>query len=60
MPRDSPMPHEPTPRRRRTYRARDVRQGDIVLRKQWERWVFVGGLVAAAVLALLGHAAGLF
>ena len=34
------------------YSGRDVRQGDIVLRKPWERGVFVAGLVGAAVLAI--------
>ena len=35
------------------YSARNVRQGDIVLRKTWERGVFIGGLVGAIVLALV-------
>jgi len=35
------------------YSARDVRQGDIVLRKPWERGVFIAGLVGAVVLALV-------
>ena len=35
------------------YSERDVRQGDIVLRKPWERGVFVAGLVGAIVLALV-------
>ena len=35
------------------YSGRDVRQGDIVLRKPWERGVFVAGLVGAVVLALV-------
>jgi hypothetical protein len=35
------------------YSARDVRQGDIVLRKPWERGVFIAGLVGALVLALV-------
>ena len=40
--------HETPP----VHTARDVRQGDIVLRKPWERGVFIGGLVGAIVLAL--------
>jgi hypothetical protein len=35
------------------YSGRDVRQGDIVLRKPWERGVFAAGLVGAVVLALV-------
>jgi hypothetical protein len=35
------------------YSGRDVRQGDVVLRRPWERAVFVAGLVGAVVLALL-------
>ncbi len=35
------------------YSGRDVRQGDIVLRKPWERGVFIAGLVGAMVLALV-------
>jgi hypothetical protein len=46
------------------YSGRDVRQGDIVLRKPWERGVFAAGLIGAVVLAVvivligvhLGHA----
>jgi small basic protein len=40
--------HETAP----VYAARDVRQGDIVLRKPWERRVFIAGLVGAVVVAL--------
>ena len=36
-----------------TYSAQQVRQGDIVLRKPWERGVFIAGLVGAIVLALV-------
>ena len=35
------------------YSAREVRQGDIVMRKPWERGVFIAGLVGAVVLALV-------
>jgi small basic protein len=41
--------HETRP----VYSARDVRQGDIVLRKPWQRGVFIAGLVGAVVLALV-------
>jgi hypothetical protein len=53
---DGPDPQ----RKRKRYSTQDVRQGDIVLRKRWERWVFVGGLVAAIILALVARAMGLF
>ncbi|HEU5016423.1 MAG TPA: peptide ABC transporter permease [Pseudolabrys sp.] len=36
-----------------SYPASKTRGADIVLRKRWQRWVFVGGLVAAVVLALI-------
>ena len=36
-----------------TYLARDVRQGDTVLRKTWERRLFIAGLVGAIVVALV-------
>ena len=35
------------------YSGRDVRQGDIVLSKPWERGVFAAGLIGAVVLALV-------
>jgi hypothetical protein len=35
------------------YSGRDVRQGDIVLRKPWERGVFAAGLIGAVVLAVV-------
>jgi len=34
------------------YSAQQVRQGDIVLRRPWQRGVFIAGLVGAMVLAL--------
>jgi hypothetical protein len=35
-----------------TYPAERARQGWIVLRAPWQRWVFFGGLVAIVILAL--------
>ena len=35
------------------YSGRAVRQGDIVLRKPWERGVFIAGLVGAVFLAFV-------
>lgn len=37
-----------------TYRAEDVRQGEIVLKKPWQRWVFFAGLAGMVLLALIG------
>lgn len=44
-----------------TYRAEDVRQGTIVLKKPWQRAIFIAGLgagffviIAIAVLVRLG------
>jgi hypothetical protein len=34
--------------------AEDARAGEIVLRKRWQRWVFIAGLVGiVALLAIL-------
>ena len=33
--------------------AADARGGEIVLRKKRQRWIFIGGLVAFVVLALI-------
>ncbi len=38
--------------RRRPYPAEKARQGEIILRSNWQRAVFVAGLVGALVLAL--------
>ena len=51
MPNGQPRPQEHATGP--VYSARDARQGDIVLRKPWERGVFVAGLVGAIVLALV-------
>ncbi len=42
----------------KTYSAQDVRQGQIILRKAWQRWVFFGGLAALVVLLLVLRIAG--
>jgi hypothetical protein len=39
--------------RQKPYPAEKARQGVIVLRKPWQRWVFAAGLVGSVVLALL-------
>jgi hypothetical protein len=33
--------------------ATRVRQGEIILKKPWQRWVFFGGLVGIIALAIL-------
>ena len=38
---------------RKVYSAEKVRQGDIILRKPWQRIVFVLGLVIPFVLLLI-------
>jgi hypothetical protein len=38
--------------RQKIYSAEKVRQGDIVLRKPWQRIVFFAGLIAPLVLLL--------
>lgn len=45
---DSPSGASPPP----SYPAAKARQGDIVLRKPWRRFVFIAGLCGAAILAL--------
>jgi hypothetical protein len=35
------------------YPAERARQGEIILRKPWQRWVFFSGPAASVVLALL-------
>ena len=38
-----------------TYTAEQVTQGQIVLRKRWQFWFFLGGLAVFVVLAVLGR-----
>jgi len=40
------------------YPADKARQGDIVLRKKWQRIVFIAGLVGMALLALAFQTGG--
>ncbi len=47
-PHDRHPEHEPAS----ICSGRDVRQGDIVLRKPWERGVFAAGLIGAVAFAL--------
>lgn len=37
----------------KTYEANDVRQGEIILRKPWQRVLFIAGLVGGVVIAAL-------
>jgi hypothetical protein len=41
-------PPEPRP-----YPAEKARGGEIILRRQWQRFIFIAGLVGAVVLALI-------
>ncbi len=49
--RPDPDPHEGDRETPDAYRARDVRQGQIILRKPWMRWTFGCGLGVALVFA---------
>lgn len=49
-------PGQPGPK---TYSVRDVRQGEVILRHRWSRWIFFGGLAGLVLLlAILGVAGG--
>jgi hypothetical protein len=45
-------PNEKTPMQE-PYPAEKARQGVIILRKPWQRWIFIAGLMGCALLALL-------
>lgn len=44
---------KPLEKRPKVYSAEKVRQGDIILRKPWQRIVFLSGLAAPFVLLLI-------
>jgi hypothetical protein len=44
---------KPFGKRPRVYSGEKVRQGDIILRKPWQRFVFLFGLVAPVILLLI-------
>ena len=46
-------PAQPAPPKQDPYPAEKARGGEIILNAPLRRWVFVGGLVGAVVLALL-------
>lgn len=49
-----PTPERPTdPQPVQHISAEDARGGEIILRKRWERIVFMAGLVGALVLGLI-------
>jgi len=48
-----PSPAETSSRRADPYSAERVRQGEIILRKPWERVVFFGAMILAMALALV-------
>jgi hypothetical protein len=39
-------------RRPKPYPAEKARQGEIVLRTPWQRWIFIGALVACVLLVI--------
>lgn len=45
--------HKPPEKRSKVYSAEKIRQGDIILRKPWQRVVFLAGLIAPFVLLLV-------
>lgn len=49
-----PRPHE-GPETERTFSGQDARQGEIILKRRWQRWIFAGGLAAIVVLLLLSQ-----
>ena len=42
-----------TTARTKPYPAEKARQGEIILRKPWQRYVFFGALAASVVLAII-------
>jgi hypothetical protein len=42
----------------RDYPAEKARQGEIILRKPWQRAVFIAGLAGAVILALVARILG--
>lgn len=49
-----PRPHQ-GPGMQQTFSGQDARQGEIVFKRRWQRWIFVGGLAAIVVLLLLSQ-----
>ncbi len=44
---------DPARTKPKEYRAQDVRQGEIILRRPWQRWVLAIGLAGGGILAVL-------
>jgi hypothetical protein len=40
-------------RKQPVYSAEQARGGEIILRRKWQRWVFIAGLVGCVVLVLI-------
>lgn len=38
-----------------TLSAQDARQGEIILRRRWQRIVFIAGLASVVVVLLIAH-----
>lgn len=51
--RETPPKATPPKERQAPYPAEKARGGEIILRTRMRRMIFIGGLVAAVVLALL-------
>lgn len=45
--------HQVSPRGPRVFEARRVRQGEVILKRRWQRTVFLAGLAAAVLVALV-------
>ena len=52
--REGPPQPAPPPKEEAAYPAEKARGGEIVLRKRWQRILFIAGLAGAVLLALLG------
>lgn len=53
MVREGPAQQTPSPKEPLPYPAEKARGGEIILNTPLRRWIFVGGLTGAVVLALL-------
>lgn len=42
----------------RTISSRDARQGEVILRKPWQRGIFLAGLIAAVLFVAAGVLVG--
>jgi len=47
------MKREMRPENRAAYPAEKARQGEIILKRPWQRAVFIGGLAAAVLMPIV-------